>query len=187
MEAAKQAPISAYAIRQDIAVATIILSTGDAKPIAQTVELLRIDRVYHEASIDQRIDDWSVRHLNGDCNSRCCPSDCEQPVAQLHQTRTTMWKPPLSYDGSLLIENTYLVLFRAPVDANEPRQSLFIHCLTPLTRAVTTPAVPVLALGSATSYWASVVANPSRHTSVSGVSKHGVMLVLPTGRPAQSA
>ena len=44
MEAAKQAPISAYPIRQDIAVPTIILSTRDTEPIAQTVELLRIDQ-----------------------------------------------------------------------------------------------------------------------------------------------
>ena len=75
MEAAKQTPISAYAIRQDIAVSTIILSTGDTKPIAQAVELLRVDRVYHEAPIDQRIDDWSVRHLNADGDRGCRPGD----------------------------------------------------------------------------------------------------------------
>ena len=40
-------------LRQDIAVPTIILGTGDTEPIAQAVELLRVDRVYHEAPIDQ--------------------------------------------------------------------------------------------------------------------------------------
>ena len=43
-----------------------------------------------EASIDQRIDNWSVWHLNGNCNGVGRPCHREQPVAQLRQTRTTM-------------------------------------------------------------------------------------------------
>jgi hypothetical protein len=53
-----------------------------------------------------------------------------------------------------------------------------------LTRAVTTTAVPVLALEGATSYWASVVANPPGHTSVFGASKRRASLVAP-GEPAR--
>jgi hypothetical protein len=51
----------------------------------------------------------------------------------------------------------------------------------PFIRAVTTPAVPVLALEGATSYWASVVANPPAHTSVFGASKRWANLVAPRG------
>lgn len=75
MEAAKQPSVSTHAIRQDIAVPTIILSTGDTEPIAQAVELLRVDRVYHEAPIDQRINNRSVRYLNADGNRGRHPGD----------------------------------------------------------------------------------------------------------------
>ncbi len=88
---------------------------------------------------------------------------------------------PLSHDGPLLIENTHLVLFRAQsTPTNHAKVSSVIVSL-PFIRAVTTPAIPVLALEGATSYWASVVANPPGHMSVFGASKRGVSLVAPGG------
>ena len=152
-----------------IGVSAIVLGTGDTEPVAQTVELLGIDRVYDEASIDQRIDNRSVRYFDRYGDSARRSRDREQPVTQLCQTRTTMREFSLSCDDTLGIDNTCVVLFRAPVDASKPRKcSLEPSHLSLYTRAVTTPAVPVLALEGATSYWASVVANPPGHMSKQG-------------------
>ena len=46
-----------------------------ADSVAQAVELLRVDRVYHEAPIDQRVNNRSVRHLNADGNRAHRPGD----------------------------------------------------------------------------------------------------------------
>ena len=121
MEAAEQTPIGAYAIRQDIAVPTIILSTGDTEPIAQAVELLRVDRVYDEAPIDQRIDNRSVRHFNATATAVAAPAiessqspSSARPAPLCGKLRSPTMVP-------CCIENTHLVLFRAPVDADKPR------------------------------------------------------------------
>jgi len=53
------------------------------------------------------------------------------------------------------------------------------------TRATTTSAVPVLALTGATSYWASVVANPPRHISAAGARGNGAWLVALGDWPAR--
>ena len=83
-----------------------------------------------------------------------------------------MREVPLSHDGPVLIENTHLVLFRAPVHPNKPRKStLQPSSLSPSYGPSRRLPSLYLALEGATSYWASVVANPPGHTSVFGASK----------------
>src|SRR5208337_1661604 len=60
------------------------------------------------------------------------------------------------------------------------------RCSSCHTRATTTPAVPVLALTGATSYWASVVASPPGHMSGSGARGTGDLWQLPASWPARS-
>ena len=96
-----------------------------------------------------------------------------------------MREVPLSHDGPLLIENAHLVLFRAPVHPDKPRKSLFSHRSLPPSHGPSRRLPSLyLALEGATSYWASVVANPPGHMSVFGASKRGASLVAP-GEPAR--
>jgi len=74
-----------------------------------------------------------------------------------------------------------VVLLRAPVDTNKPYKASSLMTFLPIIRAVTMPAAPVLALEGATSYWASVVANPPGHTSNFGASSAGLNMVTPGG------
>ena len=77
-----------------------------------------------------------------------------------------------------------VTVFSFLVHPNKLRSSFLHHRTFPLftthgpSRRV---AFPVLALDGATSYWASVVANPPGHMSDSGASSTGVYLVAPAG------
>ena len=52
MKAAKQTPIRTHAVSQDIGVSAVVLGSSDTKSITQAIELFRIDRMYHQPSID---------------------------------------------------------------------------------------------------------------------------------------
>src|SRR5438045_1308089 len=99
-----------------------------------------------------------------------------------------MWEVPLSRDGPLLIENTNLVLFRAPVDTNEPGKSLITHSISPPSHGPSR-RLPFL-------YWRSEAQlptghpswpNPPGHTSEVGAQSADRHRSLPAGRPAQTA
>ena len=147
VQAAEQAPVGAHAIAKYVGVAAVILGTGHAVPVAQAIELLRIDRVQHKSAINQGIDHRAVRYLDPHRHTVCRAADRQQPVAKVSQALATMRKLPLSDDAALRVDKAYLVVFRAPVDAGEPRKALLLHGNPPTkARTVTMPAVPVLAL-----------------------------------------
>jgi hypothetical protein len=109
--------------------------------------LLGIDRVQDKATVDQGIDHRAVRHLDPHGHSVRRAADRQQPVAKISQARTAMQKPALSDYAALCVDKARLVSFRTPVDTREPRKVVLGHCHSPNNaRAVTTPAVPVLAL-----------------------------------------
>ena len=182
MHAAEQTPVGAHAIAHHVGVPTVILRTGHAVPVAQAVELLRIDRVHDKSAIDQGIDYRAVRHLDPHRHRVWPPRNRQQPVAKVSQALATMRKLPLSDDAALCIDKTRLMSLRAPVDAGKPRKVLLGHRILPTNaRAATMPAVPVPGAQGATSYWASVVANPPGHMSNRGASSTGISLVAPAG------
>ena len=104
---------------------------NDTEPIAQAVELLGIDRIDGKASIQQDIDDGSVRHLGRDGNNTYIACDRHNPVTQLCQTGATMHKIAFFDDVTLSIENASLVLLGSPVDTAKPKDlsSLMMHLL----------------------------------------------------------
>src|ERR1700722_19133941 len=99
-----------------------------------------------------------------------------------------MQELPLSHDSPSLIENTHLVLFRAPLPPDKPRKSLLSHRLSPPSYG------PSRRLPSL--YWRSRVRLPTgrpswptrrgtRPTLV--LQSAGFAWLLPAGRPARSA
>ena len=184
MQPAEQTPVKCgYAVTQHIGVPTIVLRTGNTEPVTQAVELLGVDRVHHKASIDQTIHHRSVWHFDLNSHRTGLPGDRQQPVTQLRQTRTAMGERMLSRsNAALTIHNTNLVPFRAPVDAGKPPHGLLCHRTAPSSygpsRRLPSPGP---ALDGATSYWASVVANPPGHWSKRGASSTGITLVAPGG------
>ena len=100
-------------------------------------------------------------------NRACRTGNREQPIAELRQTRTAVWKFAFADDVALSIEQTPMMPLRPPIDAGKPSQSFSRQLRFPrldthagLSRRL---PVPVLALEGATSYWASVAANPPGH------------------------
>ncbi len=49
-------------------VATVILGAGDREAVPETVELLGVDRIDGEASLQEALDHGSVRHLDGNAD-----------------------------------------------------------------------------------------------------------------------
>jgi hypothetical protein len=81
MQPTKQSPVSAYTVSHDIGVASIVLGAGDTEPIAQAIELLRINRMHDKAPVDQGVDNWSVRNFDANGDGAYRPGYREQPVA----------------------------------------------------------------------------------------------------------
>ena len=98
-----------------------------------------------------------------------------------------MRKRPLALYFADTIENTNLVLLRTPVDAGKPAYCFIRHDLCPglLYEPPRRLPEPVLTLKGATSYWASVAANPPGHKSNAGAQGTSALLVAP-GRLARA-
>ena len=69
MQAAEQTPVGAHTVTQNIGIPAIVFSASNTEPVAQAVELLGIDRMDDEASIDQCVDNRSMRYLDSNRNS----------------------------------------------------------------------------------------------------------------------
>src|SRR5215472_11437102 len=91
-----------------------------------------------------------------------------------------MREAPLSSDVALQIKNTRLMRFRTPVNADEPCQDLFTHHTSSNTGRHDACRSCTGARG-ATSYWASVAANPPGHTSYLGAQSHWRLVGAPGG------
>src|SRR5215211_5327247 len=100
---------------------------GDADAVAQPVELLGIDRVYGEAAVQKSIHHRSMRHLNRHRDRARVARSRHEPIAQGRQARPAMGERPLAHNFASPIEQAYLVLCRAPVDAGEPAECLISH------------------------------------------------------------
>ena len=158
----------------------VILRPSQAHAVAQTLELLWVDRVHGEAAVQESIHHRPVRHLNRpprpalpspaiDTNqSRRCR---EALTAMCERTARPQPCPASSSKAGLVLcaepqstpANQRKCLCRAgpaPLMSHEPSRRL---------------PEPVWALAGATSYWASVVANLPGHRSKL-VSWHGCVI-----------
>ena len=76
MKLTEQTPVGTNTVPKHIGVPAIILGTGDAEPVAQTIKLLGIDRMDDEAAINQRVDNRSVRYFDSHSNSTGRSGNC---------------------------------------------------------------------------------------------------------------
>jgi hypothetical protein len=180
----EQLRIGAQPSRRDPRVASVILGAGDAEAVAQTVKLLGVDRMHGKAAVLQSINHRAVWHLDRHRHGARRTCHGNQPVAQCDQACPAMRKRPLALYFAGAIENANLVLLRTPVDAGKPAYCFIGHDLCP--RLLYEPPrrlpEPVLALKGATSYWASVAANPPGHKSNAGA-KSPTRISSPTSQP----
>src|SRR5215831_11907447 len=110
-----------------MSIAAVVLGSGDGKPIAEAVELLRVDRVDAKPAFEQRFDNRAVRHLDRDADRRRCrPRHRQQPGTQLGKSRATMGEPTFTDNLAAGIDQTNLVRLACPVDAGEPFD-IFCH------------------------------------------------------------
>ena len=175
MHAAEQAPVGANAIAHHVGVATVILRTGDTEPVAQAVELLRIDRVHNKSPIDQGIDNRAVRHLDPHRDGVCRSAHRQQPVAKVRQTLAAMRKLPLSRQCGPGDRQGTPDVAPSPsrclqTTQSSPRSWQF----SPLNTSRHDAYRPCTGAQGATSYWASIVTNPPGHMSTSGAEGTGM-------------
>src|SRR5215467_11677414 len=141
--------VGAQAVAEDMSIAAVVLGSGDGKPIAEAVELLRVDRVDAKPTFEQRFDNRAVRHLDRDgARRRCRPRHRQQPGTQLGKSRATMGEPTFTDNLAAGIDQTDLVRLACPVDAGEPFD-IFCH-YSPLCFRRQATATPRHAL-----YWRS--------------------------------
>src|SRR5262249_47047077 len=119
------------------------------------------------------------------------PRHRQQPRAHLGKPGATMGEPALTDNLPAGIDQTDLVCLACPVDAGKPL-NIFSHRFPLLPFAARPPRCPIIPctgapLEGATSYWASIVANPPGAHVRGWHSKRGPLSVLPAGRPAQTA
>jgi hypothetical protein len=98
-----------------------MLGTSRRETITEAIDLLGIDSVGAEATLEHRFDDEAMRNFNGDVNrTRLSPSDTREPRGHLGQARAAMGKIPLTEPLSATISDVDTVVLGCPVDADEP-------------------------------------------------------------------
>ena len=92
--------------------------------VPEAVELLRIDRVQHEAAFHQALDHRPARRLDryADLARLVSRREGQQPVGHLRQPRATMLERPLPAHLPGGVEHAHLMGLRPPVDTREPCQ-----------------------------------------------------------------
>ena len=107
---------------QHARVAAVVLGPGRRQPVAEAVELLRVDRVDREAVFHQALDHRPARRLDRHAYLRRAGGERQQPARHLRETRPAVLEAafPENLPGS--VEDARLARLRAPVDAGEPCQ-----------------------------------------------------------------
>ena len=93
----------------DPSVASVILRPSQADAVAQTLELLGIDRMHGKAAVQESIHHRPVRHLNRHRDPAWLARDRYQPVAQGGQTGSAVPERPLAHNLTGGIEKADLV------------------------------------------------------------------------------
>ena len=111
----------------DPSVAPVVLRPSQTDAVAQTLELLGIDRVHGKAAVQESIHHRPVRHLDGYRDPAWLAGDRHQPLAQGRQTSSAVPKLPLAHDLAGSIEKADLVLLGTPIDARKPAYGAITH------------------------------------------------------------
>ena len=108
-------------------IAAVVFSAGKSEAVAEAIDLLRVDRMHPEASLDQRFHHRPMRDLDSDLNLRrlARATLCHQPGRHRGESFATVLEYPLSDFLAAAVGEEYVVAFRSPVDARIP---LFLIC-----------------------------------------------------------
>src|SRR5215467_146225 len=130
-QACGSAPIGPQRIGKHLGITAVILGTGRRETITEAIELLGIDSVDVEATLEQRFDDGAMWNFDGDVNrTRLSPSDARKPRGHLGQASASMGKVPLTEPLSATISDADSVVLGCPINANEPAFQ-FVHSMLP--------------------------------------------------------
>src|SRR5271166_233919 len=109
LEAAKQMTVGPETVRRGTGVSPIVLGTGDAESISQTIKLLWIDRMDAETPIQKHIHDRPMWHLDRDRDRACRTRNGLNPIGQLCQAGAAMPKFAFARNTTSGIENADLM------------------------------------------------------------------------------
>src|SRR5262245_21415135 len=163
---AKGWSIGAEGRRQDERVPTVVLRPGHGEPVAEAIELLRIEGVHVAAALHEGFHQSAPRDLDGHAQVvRLAAGPRDEPVDKLRDCAAGVGHTPLGHTMPFSIENADLMRLRRPIDADEPAvQFVLRHRTPPLRYLGSRPAVvvrhPCTGARSATPHWACTTALP---------------------------
>src|SRR6516164_3389680 len=119
--------IGPEAVRQHIGVTAVVVGAGDREAIAKAVELLGVDRINVEATLEQGLDDRPMRRLDADMDiARLATARLQQPGNHVGETGPTVRELPLSDFLACVVIQRNDMLLRCPINTHQP-SSFFVH------------------------------------------------------------
>ena len=115
-------PVGAQRRGQHAGVAAVVLGARRRVPVAEPVELLRVDRVHREAARQQALRHRPARRLDrhADLRRRHAAGGLGDPGRHRRQARAAVLERLLAAHRAGVVEEAGLVLPRSPVHADEP-------------------------------------------------------------------
>ena len=147
------------------------LAPARRQPVAEAVQLLRVNRVDREAAFHQALDHRPARRLDRHAHLRRAPGERQHPVRHLRQTRATVLESPFREDLPGRVDDARLVRPRAAVDAASHASSIStsLRCQVPRPHGhQRCRPFPVLALSGATPHRAHIDGRLLGHESEGG-------------------
>jgi hypothetical protein len=127
LKAAKQMTVGPETVCRGTSVSPVVLGTGDAESISQTIKLLWIDRIDAETPIQKHIHDRPMGHLDRDRDRACRTRNRLNPISQLRQPGAAMPKFAFAHDTTFGIENADLMFLGTPIHGGKPLERPLTH------------------------------------------------------------
>src|SRR5690606_14896390 len=115
----------------DLGVAAVVFGSGQDEAVAEAVELLGVDRIDIELTLHQRLDHWTVRHLDGDVDLAGTGrfAALHQPRRHLGEAFAAMSEHSLADAAAVTICQADMMALTGPIHAGIP--SLLGHAPSP--------------------------------------------------------
>jgi len=172
--------------RQNVRITPVVLGAGDAEAVSEAIELLRVDGTDGEATLEQRLDDRSMRRLDrnvdGCWHRRGLP---REPVRHQSQTSATVLDNPPTENLTATVGQGHIVFGTRPINACEPSPAIARHVVLALSLS-SHRRDPRLSLywrsKARSSHWTSIATNSPGQRSEPGARGTGVSWLLPANR-----
>ena len=163
----------------------VVLCPCRRQPVAEAVELFRVDRVDGEAAFHQALDHRPAWRLDRHADfARVALCERQQPVRHLQQPFTAVLEHRLPEHLPGSVEHARLMLPRSPVDTREPNQLQVQPPFCRIERARPDTCRSLYRRSTAqTPHWASIGGWTAGHKSFFGARSTGDPSVLPVACP----